>query len=125
MSAFGYLRFEFVELAQHGIEHHTSLPCEAIRSPGAGSSVRIDIASQPTEVLHPMKDGIQGPRADVVSVSPQFQEHPLADDRLFAGMVKYVDLPESQEDLSLQSFRVNRSPGGWFHITEIINDKRK
>jgi hypothetical protein len=92
------------------LKHLETQPSRIVGTLGSGTAVRVDLTPQPPEVLHPVEDGVQSPGADFESVVAQFLEHPLTDHGSFGGMMKDMDLPESEEDLPLQGL-----PIIWFH----------
>jgi hypothetical protein len=77
--------------------------------------------TQPPVPFETLKQRIQRPRTDVVPVSTQFREHPLADDRALSRVVKDVDFPEPKENLARQQFRIQRCHG----LVDRYYDKRK
>ena len=80
--------------------------------------------TEPAIALEALEQWIQSARANVVAMLSQLAEHPLADDRMFSGMVKDVHFPESQQDFARKKFRVQAGHGEPDDIT-YDNRKRK
>ena len=73
------------------------------------------VAAQPAEAFHPRQHGIQRAGADFVAVVPQLLQHPVADNpaRVLGGVVEDVNLPERQQNLTVNAFMVHQKL--WLH----------
>ena len=54
----------------------------------------------------------------------QLAQHPLADDRMFGGVVEDVYLPEAQEDFAGEKLRIKTSHDADSIITISVNETR-
>ena len=54
----------------------------------------------------------------------QLAQHPLADDRMFGGVMEDVYLPEAQQDFAGEKLRIKTSHSADNIITVIVNETR-
>src|SRR5688572_12854109 len=79
--------------------------------------------SEPPVAFQALQEWIERAGADVVAVPAQLGEDPLPDDRMLGGVMENVDLPEAQQDLTGEQFRVMR--GHRRHLLACYYDGRK
>ena len=77
------------------------------------------LPSKPTMAFHPLQQGIESTRADVVTMTTQLTHHPLPVDRALGGMMQNVDLPEAKKDLARNGVDF------WLHTTTIVDAHRR
>lgn len=104
------------------LENGRSALGQMIVAAGALGLANRGFRAEPAIALEALEQRIQGARADVVAMLSQLAEYPLADDRMFSGMVKDVHFPESQQDLARQKFAVQ---AGHVERDDITYDNRK
>jgi hypothetical protein len=92
----------FPEHVQHGRAAGRQVIVTPAPLPFSNSGFRL----QPSVALETFQEWIEGAGTDVVSVTAQLGEHPLADDGMLGGVMQDVHLPEPQQDLSRQEFGV-------------------
>jgi hypothetical protein len=99
---------EFHDGLAHDLQHRSATRSQVIVAPPTRSRTGLYFAPQPPIALHALEQRVQRPGADVVPVSAKLAEHPLADDRMFGGMVEDVHLPKTQQDLAREKLPVDR-----------------
>jgi len=94
---------EFVKLGADLFENFTTLRSEAIILARAASPA-MRRRFQPALPHETMKEGIECPWADFVTVTAQFGNNPLAVNGLPGGVVQNVHFPEAEEDFAVQAW---------------------
>jgi hypothetical protein len=61
---------------------------------------------QPAVAFKSFEEWIERARTDVIPMTAELAQDPLADDRMLGRVMKNVNLPEPKQDLSCQQFRV-------------------
>jgi hypothetical protein len=85
-------------------KHAAALTYKLVLFACAASLRWVSDAAQPAVRLHAAQKGIEGPKADIVSVLAQFAQYPLPDDRAFARVTRDVHLPKEPEGFSEEGF---------------------
>ncbi|OFW29645.1 MAG: hypothetical protein A3H97_01760 [Acidobacteria bacterium RIFCSPLOWO2_02_FULL_65_29] len=92
-----------VEL-DHGLaedlQHGGPTVREAIVPPAPFPLADSGFGPQPPVAFQTLQERIERARADVVAMASQLAEDPLADDWMLGRVMKNVDFPEAQQDLS-------------------------
>ena len=99
-----HLSIKLFDVLAHYLEHFSPFWGEPIVLSCALPAFRICLALKPSDALHPVQQRVQRPRADLISMSSQFIDHPLPMQRHFSCMMQNVRFPEAQQNLSLKLF---------------------
>jgi hypothetical protein len=92
-------------LSKH-VQHGCATGRQVIIAPPPYPFSHSDFGSQPSVPLEALQEWVERAGAYVVAVPAQFGENPLADDGMLRGVMQDMHLPEAQQDLSRQQFRV-------------------
>jgi putative oxidoreductase len=104
---------DFVVQFDHRFPEHVQHGCatgrQVIVAPPPFPFSHSDFGSQPSVSLEALQEWVERAGTDVIAVSAEFGQDPLADDRVLRGVMHDVHLPEAQQDLSRQQFGIQGS----------------
>ena len=89
---------QLIERAHDPRQHFVTARCETVHASAFGAP-RLR-RTQPAVLCHAGQHRIQRPGAQVIAVVVQFLEHPLTVDALAGRVVKNVNLPEREHELT-------------------------
>jgi hypothetical protein len=95
---------QFFSPLANEFEHLPPLIGQVIALSGLGASFWINFAAEPAIAFHALKQGIYGPGADIVPMSTEFMEHPLAHHRAFGCMMEDMDFPKAEQNFAVDYF---------------------
>jgi hypothetical protein len=84
------------------VQNRRTVPRQMVVPPSTRPGTGLSLAPQPTVAFHALQKWVQRTGTDIVTVSPQLSQHPLADDGMLIGVMEDVDLPESEENFAGQ-----------------------
>jgi hypothetical protein len=122
-SLFNHFVVEFDDDFSQDLQDPSSARGEVIVPTTTFSVTDGGLRAQPSVSLQAFQQRIERARADIVAMSAQLAQHPLADDGMLGGVVKDMDLPEAQQDFARQQLAVSsrHSPGEPI-ITATVNE---
>jgi hypothetical protein len=111
---------QFHDHAPDNLKDFTSGGGQVIVAAGTrADTTRFDLTTQPAIVGHPLQQWVQRARADIVPMTPELGQNPLADDRVLTRVMEDVHLPEAQENLSRDRLPVDAG-----HADGTVDDHR-
>jgi hypothetical protein len=89
---------QFIQRGHDPLEHFVTARCETVHA-GTFGAPRLG-CTEPSALRHAGQHRIERARTQVIAVMVQFLEHPLTVDALTGRVVKDVDLPEHEQELT-------------------------
>jgi hypothetical protein len=99
---------EFNDGFPQRVQYRRTVARQMVIPSSSWPSPSVCLTPQPTVTFHALQEWVHRSGTDVVTMSPEFRQHPLADDWMLGGMVKDMHFPKAEQYFAGQKLRVWR-----------------